>query len=143
MNPITLTKPPPAHRVSSGTVRRPVKRGDEMGSWFPAFVLGCILLCTACRTPEPPVPPPPVAIPAPPAADPVVIRPASAVTNSLRHVTYTFALPHPPARGYIIEESVDGEEWFVYGRSTSSDRRLITIVDATPDSGKQWRVSLP
>jgi hypothetical protein len=84
-------------------------------------------------------------MPAPPTAvaEPVVIHPTSAVTNSLRHVTYTFTLPHPPAGGYIVEESIDGEEWFVYGRSSSSDRRHITIVDATPDSGKQWRVSLP
>jgi hypothetical protein len=78
-----------------------------------------------------------------PAAVPVVVPPSSAVTNSLQHVTYTFDLPRPPARGYVIEESIDGQEWIVYGRSSSTNLRQVTLVDATPDSGKQWRVTLP
>jgi hypothetical protein len=110
-----------------------------------AVVLGCLLLLTACRTAEPFTTLAPAATPPPPpvVAEPVVVHHTAAVTNSLQHVTYTFVLPRPPTHGYIIEESIDGEEWIVYGRSSSSNLRQVTMVDATPQSGKQWRVILP
>jgi hypothetical protein len=109
------------------------------------LVLGSLLVVTACRTPAPAAfPPPPATIPPEPAAAaPTIVHPTKAVTNSLQHVTYSFDLPRPSSRGYIIEESVDGEEWFVYGRSTAANLRQVTVVDATPNSGKQWRVTLP
>jgi hypothetical protein len=109
------------------------------------IVLGSLLVVTACRTSAPSALPPPAAAlpPEPTAETPTIVHPARAVTNSLQHVTYSFDLPRPASDGYIIEESVDGEQWFVYGRSTAANILQVTIVDATPNSGKQWRVTLP
>jgi hypothetical protein len=109
------------------------------------IVLGSLLVVTACRTSAPSALPPAAAVlpPEPTAETPTIVHPARAVTNSLQHVTYSFDLPRPASDGYIIEESVDGEQWFVYGRSTAANLRQVTVVDATPNSGKQWRVTLP
>jgi hypothetical protein len=133
----------------------PQRSGGARSRLLALLFLTHLLLLTACRTtppatPEPgPVPKPdtgePQPIPTPDPGEPmaVVVRPSYAVTNSLQHVTYKFELPRKPERGYIIEESLDGEEWLVYGRSSSTELRSVTIVDATPDSGREWRVKLP
>jgi hypothetical protein len=128
---------------------------SPVGAGLRLLVLLCLanlILLTACRT-TPPPPPEPEPVPVPdtqpvPTPDPGqpvsrVIRPSSAVTNSLHHVTYKFELPCKPERGYIIEESLDGEEWLIYGRSSSTELRHVTIVDATPNSGREWRVKIP
>jgi hypothetical protein len=130
----------------------------SVGAGVRLLTLLCLtnlLLLTACRTTPPatrepgPAPAPDTGAPEPiPTPDPgepmaVVVRPSSVITNSLQHVTYKFELPRKPERGYIIEESLDGEEWLVYGRSSSTELRNVTVVDATPDSGREWRVKLP
>ena len=99
-------------------------------------------LLTACKAPKPSPPdvPPPDS---PPAQEELVVTATRAVTNELRHVTYTFELPRRPTHGYIIQESMDGKTWSDLGRSTATNLNRVTFVDATPSSGKQYRVSLP
>jgi hypothetical protein len=118
----------------------------RLWSVFQVVLLAASLcFLAACRSPQPAVPAEPTAlVPVEPAeSEPVIVHPTKAVTNSLRHVTYTFQLPRLPERGYIIEESLDGEEWTILGRSSATHLRQVTVVDATPDSGKLWRVTLP
>ena len=69
--------------------------------------------------------------------------PTRVVTNELKHVTYTFELPRPSVRGYVIQESRDGVTWNALGRSTATNFTRVTFVDSTPSSGRQYRVTLP
>lgn len=138
MNPAPSNTP-----CSHGHPSPPAGHGSFVIQWLLAVT--CLCLLVACRSPQPAVPAEPTAlVPVEPAEpEPVIVHPTLAVTNSLRHVTYTFDLPRLPDRGYIIEESLDGEAWSVLGRSKSTNLRQVTVVDATPESGKSWRVILP
>jgi hypothetical protein len=105
-------------------------------------LVGCLTGCQTRRASTDPLPA--VAEPAlAPSGLEQIVTPTRAVTNELKQVTYTFQLPGPPARGYIIQESLDGVTWTEVGRSTSSRFTRITFMDGTPSSGKQYRVALP
>jgi hypothetical protein len=119
---------------------------SQRNRWLLAVaVFATIGLSIGCQTRQPGSEIPAAAIePAlAPAPTELIVLPTRATTNELQHVTYTFELPRPPARGYVIQESLDGVNWTELGRSTSTHFKRITFKDSTPSSGKQYRVSLP
>mgnify|MGYP000918084874 CR=1 FL=1 len=135
----------------------PANPGTELAKpnrWLLAMALcAAIGLSIGCKTRQPgseipPAPVEPALVPAPTnlttdSNTELVVLPTRATTNELHHVTYTFELPRPAARGYVIEESLDGVNWTELGRSTSTHFTRITFRDSTPSSGKQYRVTLP
>ncbi len=106
------------------------------------FVAGILFGACQPRQPSPVVPEvtPPVL---PPPQVGVLVPPSRVVTNELQQVTYTFELPRPSIRGYIIQESRDGKSWSNLGRSTATNYTMVTFVDASASSGKRYRVCLP
>ena len=108
------------------------------------MMLTLVLGMSACRTRDPATQPgQEQPKPIVPTVSDLIVPPTRATTNDLRHVTYTFNLPRPPASGYIIQESLDGVTWTELGRSTATNFTRVTFVDATPSSGKYYRVVLP
>ena len=130
------------------TQARPRLQPVRSGFWPKAVaalaLVGWLTGCQARRvsTDSLPVVAEPALAPSPSGLQQIV-TPTRAVTNELKQVTYTFQLPGPPARGYIIQESLDGVTWTEVGRSTSTRFTRITFMDGTPSSGKQYRVALP
>ncbi|MCL4176426.1 MAG: hypothetical protein KJ072_01590 [Verrucomicrobia bacterium] len=127
---------------------------SKLNRWLVAIGLFAMIgLSIGCQTRQPVSEIPPAAIepalvPAPTElttelTTELIVLPTRVTTNELHHVTYTFELPRPSARGYVIQESLDGVNWTELGRSTATHFTRITFKDSTPSSGKQYRVSLP